>query len=222
MSEYSINSRKCNQHVLLRLITSQTVSSKETNSMNNNNSIINYTIVVTNVCTTATINISIPTATSIVSDIVPLPRVKHPTIIDYVTHDETRLYDKKNNRLTLNKITGQRSYSVDSDCNALNKNNKLVTGISTVVSPILSSDHEVQRSVNIGDSDSRPLSDAMISNHDYDLNRNINYQEISMESSLQEEDRKNSNHQILYKSHPPLPPLWYNNNNTGSSSNGGL
>ncbi|XP_018652810.1 hypothetical protein Smp_155190 [Schistosoma mansoni] len=188
MSEYSINSRKCNQHVLLRLITSQTVSSKETNSMNNNNSIINYTIVVTNVCTTATINISIPTATSIVSDIVPLPRVKHPTIIDYVTHDETRLYDKKNNRLTLNKITGQRSYSVDSDC----------------------------------DSDSRPLSDAMISNHDYDLNRNINYQEISMESSLQEEDRKNSNHQILYKSHPPLPPLWYNNNNTGSSSNGGL
>ncbi|VDP89028.1 unnamed protein product [Schistosoma mattheei] len=53
----------------------------------------------------------------------------------------------------------------------------------------------------------------MISNHYYDLNRNINYQEISMESSLQEEENRDSNHQLLYKSHPPLPPLWSNNNN---------
>ncbi|CAH8624877.1 unnamed protein product [Schistosoma rodhaini] len=223
VSEHSINSQKSDQYSSLHLITSQTVSSNEINSMNNNNnSIINVTKVITNgfitPTTITTTNLSIPTATSIVSnadDIVPLPRVKHPTTIDYVTYDEIRSYDKKNNRFSSNTTTGQRPYSIDSNCIPLNSNNKLVAGTSTVVSSMLSSDHEVQRRINAmkGDSDSRPLSDAMISNHYYDLNRNINYQEISMESSLQEEEKRNPNHQILCKSHPPLPPLWSNNNN---------
>ncbi|CAH8599747.1 unnamed protein product [Schistosoma curassoni] len=221
VSENSIKSRKSDQYSSLRLITSQTVSSNETNSMNNNPT-IDVTTVITNICTTttttSTTNISIPTATAIVpnsDDIVALPRVKNPNNIDYVTYDETRSYDKKNNRFTLNKITGQQPYSIDSDRNPLITNNKLVAGTLTVASALLSSDHDVQRRINTmkGDSDSRPLSDAMISNHYYDLNRNINYQEISMESSLQEEENRDSNHQLLCKSHPPLPPLWSNNNN---------
>ncbi|CAH8572609.1 unnamed protein product [Schistosoma mattheei] len=222
VSENSIKSRKSDQYSSLHLITSQTVSPIETNSMNNNPA-IDVTTVITNICTTittttSTTNISIPTATAFVSnsdDIVAIPRVKNPNNIDYVTYDETRSYDKKNNRFTLNKITGKQPYSIDSDRNPLNTDNKLVAGTLTVASALLSSDHEVQRRINTmkGDSDSRPLSDAMISNHYYDLNRNINYQEISMESSLQEEENRDSNHQLLYKSHPPLPPLWSNNNN---------
>ncbi|CAH8602763.1 unnamed protein product [Schistosoma bovis] len=224
VSENSIKSRKSDQYSSLHLITSQTVSSNETNSMNNNPT-IDVTTVITNICTTttttSTTNISIPTATAIVSnsdDVVALPRVKNLNNIDYVTYDETRSYDKKNNRFTLNKITGQQPYSIDSYRNPLNTNNKLVAGTLTVASALLSSDHEVQRRINTmkGDSDSRPLSDAMISNHYYDLNRNINYQEISMESSLQEEENRDSNHQLLYKSHPPLPPLWSNNNNNNN------
>lgn len=154
MSENSIKSRKSDQYSSLRLITSQTVSSNETNSMNNNPT-IDVTTVITNICTTttttSTTNISIPTATAIVpnsDDIVALPRVKNPNNIDYVTYDETRSYDKKNNRFTLNKITGQQPYSIDSDRNPLITNNKLVAGTLTVASALLSSDHDVQRRIN--------------------------------------------------------------------------
>ncbi|VDQ13269.1 unnamed protein product [Trichobilharzia regenti] len=64
----------------------------------------------------------------------------------------------------------------------------------------------------------------MISNHYYDLNKNTNYQDISMISPSQPQpypgDRDN-NIPSAIKSHPPLPPLWSNSSINNNDRNFG-
>ncbi|KAH8857690.1 hypothetical protein KSF78_0008664, partial [Schistosoma japonicum] len=210
-SEHSSGSKESDQYSSLQVMTTQIVS----NENHVNNCITNDTTaitVTTNMTTTTTKTATTDTIHSYI-----LPPMKHPsTTIDYVTYDETRSYEKKipsiPNQLIVQSI---QPCSVDNNSNLLNKNSTHLTEGAT--SSTLLSDHEVQRRINTikSDCDSRPLSEEMISNHYYDLNRNTNYQEISTESY--QGDNRNTNQQSLCKSHPPLPPLWCHNSNNSNN-----
>nr|CAH8861622.1 unnamed protein product [Trichobilharzia regenti] len=169
------------------------------------------------------------------TNILNIPQFKHniPTI-DYVTYDETR--SSENNLLIANKNpVKQPIISPSTDYKSNNNNNDddyYAQNILKSNETILSSRSSImpdysqmkRRRSTIKSCDSRPLSDAMISNHYYDLNKNTNYQDISMISPSQPQpypgDRDN-NIPSAIKSHPPLPPLWSNSSINNNDRNFG-
>ncbi|CAH8860642.1 unnamed protein product [Trichobilharzia szidati] len=169
------------------------------------------------------------------TNILNIPQLQHdiPTI-DYVTYDEAR--STENNLLIQNKKPVKQSIkspppSVDYKSNNNNNNNNddddyYAQNILKSNETILSSRSSImpdysqmkRRRSTIKSCDSRPLSDAMISNHYYDLNKNTNYQDISMISPSQPPGDGGDNIPSAIKSHPPLPPLWSNNNDRNFGS----